>query len=84
MINQKIEEILSNISKVLPEDVQHIKNELEKNLRAALNASFSKIELVTREEFDIQTTLLQRTRTKLDELEKKLAEIEKQSGVINS
>ena len=78
MVKNKIELILSEISKVIPEDLQYLKHDLEKNLRATLNATFSKMDLVTREEFDIQTTLLQRTRTQLDTLQSKLAEMENQ------
>ena len=78
MFKQKIESMISDLSNVLPNDIQHIKKEIEKNLRATLNANFAQLELVTREEFDIQTMLLQRTRVKLDELEKKIIEIENQ------
>ena len=78
MVIDKIEAILSEVSNALPEDIQHIKKELEKNLRATLNASFAKMELVTREEFDIQTALLQRTRARLDTLQEKLSLLEKQ------
>jgi len=79
MVIDKIEAILSEVSNALPEDIQLIKKDLEKNLRATLNASFAKMELVTREEFDIQTALLQRTRAKLDTLQEKLSLLEKQS-----
>lgn len=78
MVKEKIEAILSDVSKALPEDLQLFKKEIEKNLRATLNATFSKMELVTREEFDIQTGSLQRTRTQLDALQEKLTAIEKQ------
>lgn len=76
MLKNKIEEVLSEVSNALPKDMQNFKQEIENNLRATLNASFSKMELVTREEFDIQTMLLQRTRTQLDELQKKLTLLE--------
>jgi len=76
MFKQKIESIMSDLSNVLPDDMKHIKEAIEKNLRATLNANFAKLELVTREEFDIQAALLQRTRAKLDALEKKIAAIE--------
>ena len=62
----------------MPEDLDILKDDLEKNIRATLNATFSKMELVTREEFDIQASLLSRTRAKLEALQKKLSEIEKQ------
>jgi len=51
--------------------------DLDKNLRAMLAAVFSRFDLVTREEFDVQAEVLKRTREKLDRLEAKLAELEK-------
>jgi len=78
MVRAKIESILSDVSSALPEDLQFFKKDIEKNLRATLNATFSKMELVTREEFDIQTASLQRTRTQLDALQEKLSALEKQ------
>jgi hypothetical protein len=50
--------------------------DLEKNLRALLASAFSRLDLVTREEFDVQREVLARTRAKLEELEAKLAELE--------
>jgi hypothetical protein len=51
--------------------------DLEKNLRALLASAFSRLDLVTREEFDVQREVLARTRAKLEALEAKLAELEK-------
>jgi ubiquinone biosynthesis accessory factor UbiK len=51
--------------------------DLEKNLRALLQSAFSRLDLVTREEFDVQREVLARTRAKLQELEAKLADLEK-------
>ena len=78
MLKEKIEAIVSDISKVLPEDIDLLKEDIEKNVGATLNTAFSKMELVTREEFDIQASLLSRTREKLEALQKKLSEMEKQ------
>ena len=50
--------------------------DIEKNLRALLAQGFSKLDLVTREEFDVQTQVLARTREKLAALEKLVAELE--------
>ena len=50
---------------------------MEKNLRAALQAVLSKMELVTREEFDVQSAVLQRSREKLEALEARVVELEK-------
>ncbi len=49
--------------------------DLDKNLRAMLGGLFSRLDLVTREEFDVQREVLLRTRAKLEELEKKVAEL---------
>lgn len=78
MLTDKINRVISDFAELIPEDMRKIKQDLEKNLRASLNAHFSKLDLVTREEFDIQTRLLQRTRAKLDELQLKLDELEQQ------
>jgi len=51
--------------------------DLEKNLRALLQSAFSRLDLVTREEFDVQREVLARTRAKLEALEAKLADLEK-------
>ena len=78
MLKEKIEAIVSDIGKVLPENMDALKEDVEKNVRATLNAAFSKMELVTREEFDIQMSLLSRTRVKLEALQEKLSDLEKQ------
>ena len=78
MFKEKIEMIISDITKILPEDLNVLKDDIEKNLRATLNAAFSKMDLVTREEFDIQASLLSRTREKLEGLQEKLSTLEEQ------
>ena len=52
--------------------------DFEKNARALLGQGFAKLDLVTREEFDVQSELLARTRQKLDELEARVAAFEAQ------
>jgi ubiquinone biosynthesis accessory factor UbiK len=51
--------------------------DIEKNLRALLSSAFSRLDLVTREEFDVQQDVLGRTREKLQQLEARVAEMEK-------
>ena len=50
---------------------------IEKNLRALLSSSFAKLDLVTREEFDVQREVLKRSREKISQLEARLAELER-------
>jgi hypothetical protein len=51
--------------------------DMQKNLKALLTQQFARLELVTREEFDTQAKVLARARTKLDELEHRIAELER-------
>ena len=51
--------------------------DVEKNLRALLSNAFSRLDLVTREEFDVQQEVLGRTREKLRQLEARVAEMER-------
>ena len=54
--------------------------DVERNMKAMLAQGFSKLDLVTREEFDTQTQVLVRTRARLEELEKRVAQLEQRLG----
>jgi BMFP domain-containing protein YqiC len=71
--NEKLSEISNKIREIVKDSPLP---DIEKNIDALLKSMFTKMELVTREEFDVQTEVLKRTRQKLEELEKKLSEIE--------
>jgi BMFP domain-containing protein YqiC len=74
MLNQKIiEEVSAKLKDVLG---QSPAADIEKNLRAVLQSVFAKLDLVTREEFDVQQAVLLRTREKLEALETKVAALE--------
>lgn len=74
MLNQKIlEEINSKVSELVS---QSPVKDIEKNVRAMLASTFTRLDLVTREEFDVQQEVLLRTREKLSQLEARLAELE--------
>jgi len=70
------EDIASKITNILPPAPASIKTEIEDNIRRIVQKSFEKFDLVTREEFDIQQSVLQKTRLKLEALEARLAELE--------
>ncbi|OUR71591.1 hypothetical protein A9Q78_09335 [Methylophaga sp. 41_12_T18] len=74
---KKIEEMVQGLSGALPPGLTGFQQDIEKNVRAALSATFAKLDLVTREEFDVQTQVLLRTREKLEALEQRVAELEK-------
>jgi len=71
--NEKLNEISNKIREIVKDSPLP---DIEKNIDALLKSMFTKMELVTREEFDVQTEVLKRIRQKLEELEKKLSEIE--------
>jgi BMFP domain-containing protein YqiC len=76
MLNAKIiEDISSKLSAVANSSPA---KDVEKNMRALLAQGFAKLDLVTREEFDVQTQVLARTREKLTALEARVAELEAQ------
>jgi BMFP domain-containing protein YqiC len=76
MKNSFIEDITRQVTDALPKDFQLLNNDLRDNLRVSLHSILNKMDLVTREEFDTQTAVLQRTREKLDALEKQIQDIE--------
>jgi BMFP domain-containing protein YqiC len=77
MINlTSIEDLARRLSDLVPPGLSEARDDLEKNFRAALQSSLSKLDLVTREEFDVQRAVLLRTREKLDLLERLLVEME--------
>ncbi|MGE6080336.1 accessory factor UbiK family protein, partial [Aeromonas veronii] len=64
----------------LPPGIRSMGEEAEKKMRQVLQAQLGKLDLVSREEFDVQTKVLLRTREKLAALESKLAQLEQQLG----
>jgi BMFP domain-containing protein YqiC len=73
---EKFDEVVQQFTRLLPEDMQQAKTDIQKNMKAALSASLARMDLVTREEFDVQTALLARTRALLEEMESKLSRLE--------
>ena len=77
MIDPKaFDDLAKRFTEALPPSVRQFQADMEKNVHAALQATFAKLDLVTREEFDVQQAVLARTRAKLEELEQQLAELE--------
>lgn len=77
MLNPKLlDEMSARVSTLLAATPA---GDIEKNLRATLGSLFAKLELVTREEFDVQREVLTRTRAKLETLEARVAELEARS-----
>ncbi len=69
-----LDDLAHKLSQALPPSLKEAKKDVEENFKIILQAGFSKMNLVTREEFDKQTALLHQARKKLAELEQRLNE----------
>ena len=76
----KIESLVKQILAALPADLRQVKTDMEKNLKAIISAGLAKMDLVTREEFDVQAELLARTRASLEKIQRHLAELEEKTS----
>ncbi len=74
----QLDSLLDQITSALPDGWQDLRGDLERNLHAALRSALTKLDLVTREEFEIQREVLARTRAKCDALAEQVAELERQ------
>jgi BMFP domain-containing protein YqiC len=72
-----LDELARQLAESMPQNLRAFGHDLERNFKAVLNAGLERMELVTREEFDVQRSVLERTRTKLEQMEARLAELEK-------
>jgi BMFP domain-containing protein YqiC len=78
MSNDSIEKLARKLAESVPEGLRSMRDELEANFGGVLRSGISKLDLVTREEFEVQEAVLARTREKLEMLEARLEEIEKE------
>jgi hypothetical protein len=77
MSDDSIESLVKKLVDAVPEGLRSMRAELEQNFRSVLRTGLGKLDLVTREEFEVQEAVLARTRETLEALEKRLAEFEK-------
>jgi len=77
MSDKSIENLARKLAESVPEGLRSMRADLESNFRSVLRSGISKLDLVTREEFEVQEAVLGRTREKLERLEAKLEELEK-------
>lgn len=81
MIDPKlIDELTTRLSATMPSGIQALQADVAKNIRATLESGLAKLDLVTREEFEVQQAVLARTREKLERLEIQIKELEDKTG----
>ena len=74
---KSIDNITDRIASAIPPGLNNFKDDMEKNVHALFQSTLSKLDLVSREEFEVQKAVLAKTRSRLEELEKRVAELEK-------
>jgi BMFP domain-containing protein YqiC len=75
-----IDDLARRLAGSVPESVVALRRDLEQNFKGVLQSQLARMDLVTREEFDVQAAVLKRTREKLAAIEKRLAELEGKPG----
>jgi BMFP domain-containing protein YqiC len=76
MNSSGLDELARRLAESVPESVRSFGRDLEGNFKAVLQAQLSKLDLVSRQEFDVQAAILERTQAKLTAMEARLKEIE--------
>ncbi|WP_413739055.1 ubiquinone biosynthesis accessory factor UbiK [Sodalis sp. RH21] len=77
---KKIEQLARQIHESLPKGIRDLGDDMDKKIRQILQSQFSRMDLVSREEFDVQTQVLLRTREKLSQLELRINALETMPG----
>lgn len=71
-----LDDLARRLAESLPPGLAALRDDLEDNFRAVLQAGLAKLDLVTRQEFDVQAGVLKRTRERLEQLDRRLQELE--------
>lgn len=74
--SKSIDDIANRLANAIPPGLSNVKEDVEKNFHAILQGALGKLDLVTREEFEVQKAVLAKTRSKLEALEKRVDAIE--------
>lgn len=77
MSDKSIEDLARRLAEAVPEGLRSVRKDLEENFQSVLKSGLGKLDLVTREEFEVQEAVLARTREKLEALEARLKDLEK-------
>jgi BMFP domain-containing protein YqiC len=76
--SKSLEHLAARITAALPPEVGRLKDDVNRNLRGAVTAALARLDLVAREEFEVQAAVLARTREKLGALEQRVSALEQQ------
>ena len=81
MVNpSSFDEFARRLGDMLPPGLERLREDVQRNARSAMESALARMDVVTREEFDVQSAVLARTREKLEALERRVAELERAGG----
>lgn len=75
-----LDDLVKNLCAILPDGIKSVEEKMAAEFKSILQAAFNRLDLVTREEFDVQVKVLARTREKLEQLQEKLKAFEKKTA----
>lgn len=81
MTRNPFDDLAERLSRLLPEGARDMRDDFERNARTMLHSTLSRMDLVTREEFDVQADVLARTREQLEAMRERVAALEGKAGV---
>lgn len=81
--HRAIDDLAKKLAGAMPGSVKQAKDDMEKTFHSILQSAFAKLDLVTREEFDVQAAVLAKTRAKLEKLEQSITVLEVKAGIKN-
>jgi ubiquinone biosynthesis accessory factor UbiK len=73
---KQLDDLAQRLASAMPKGIQMLQEDINRNLRASLESGLARLDLVTREEFEVQSAVLARSREKLAALETRIAELE--------
>lgn len=76
----RIDDIARRLLAALPEGARTMRRDIESNFRAVLQSSLGRLDLTTREEFEVQSKVLERTRARIEQLEQRIVTLEQRLG----
>ncbi|MDX1608526.1 MAG: accessory factor UbiK family protein [Halofilum sp. (in: g-proteobacteria)] len=81
MSRNPLEDLANRLGQLLPEGAHEMRADFERNAKATLQSALSRMDLVTREEFDAQSAVLGRTREQVESLSRRIAALERKAGI---
>lgn len=81
MARNPFDEVAERLGRMLPEGARDMREDFERNARTMFQSTLSRMDLVTREEFDVQADVLARTREQLEQMETRVAALEREAGI---